>query len=461
MRLRMLLALLLLAIAIPIVVVEYTFEPVPPTPTDEVTKPRRLESPSIVPTVESPPPVRTATEPEASPSLDALPGAADHSAAKAALEFCGTLRSSARRELGGHELSLRGVSGERPVWTTSLGEFAFSASPTELPLRLVHGQGQTLFRLDVPPGHRRVLVNPSLLEVLPPSGPSVDLILARAVVFERGVGSESCRVRVFGSTRLPPATDLVVRLLGGGDHIVQETLFSYAGDDVIGEIEFPFGQLYSGWYKIQLAWRVYSAAPEVLARFREGLPDPLPGELPPKMHLAVYVGDPDSERVQEDAIRVFYEAALAECKASRDLVQWVAASARGKPPRLSLSRVEATRKHALFASARPLAARNLDLRKWRRFVDVELPNLWKPYRDPAAVPFPAKYPDRKQYLLHAYVQLAKLAHLESRLLYRALGKAPDPNDYVDFDFGVETEHALTEQRLAEFLDALAKDMQGQ
>lgn len=452
MRPRTLLILLLVAVAVPIAWVEYSFTPRPPTETSTPhgarwpVDPKPADPPPepAVPSLPDPANVPEAPDPDPQDPVGPI------------LEFHGTLRSSGRQEMAGVEVAVHDVHGVRPVWTNTVGEFAFSVAPQNLPIRLANSGGQTLYRLERP-RVRRTLVNPSLT---PPSvsGDGFALFEARAVVFERGVGTEDCRVRVFGSTRLPPSTNVVVRLLAGGDRIVQETIFPYGGDDLIGEIEFPFDDLYSGWYKLQIAWRVFSAPSEVLDQFRARLPEPLPGEVPEKMHLAVYLGDPDSERIQEAEIQAFYEAAIRECRVSRDLVQWVASSARGEPRKLSAGRAEAVRRHSLFSSVRSLASKSPSLKKWREFIDRDLPGLWQPYRVPGAIPFPAKYPDRKQYLLLAFDQLSKLSRLESRLLYRAIGVAPDPRDHVDFDFGVETEHQLTEQRLREFLDALVKNM---
>ena len=53
-----------------------------------------------------------------------------------------------------------------------------------------------------------------------------------------------------------------------------------------------------------------------------------------------------------------------------------------------------------------------------------------------------------------YQMLEKFAKLESRLVYRALEVNPHPNDYVDFEFGPETEHRLTYGRLQGFMKSI-------
>lgn len=369
-------------------------------------------------------------------------------------EYRGTLRAASKAPEAEVELTLLSGSEERPIWTDRDGDFAFVVQPDGFPVRIMNGGGDLLYYAEAAPQGHRLRLNLSRANPIPYHE---GLLVGTGTSYERARGSATCVLRAYGTTRLPVDTPLVVRVLGGGDKIIEETLFDYAGTSVIGQIECNAQDLYSGWYRLRLAWRTFSADSEVLAEFKSVLPDPMPGEVPERFRLPAYFGLREDEAAQEKQIQDFYRAAMLECALSRDLVLWIGSEVRGADFEIADERAEELRRHPALVAVRGVGTRGkFRLARWRKLIDEELPTIWRLHSDPSKIPYPEKYPAWKTNLLLAYEQLAKLTRLESRLIYKAVQETPDVRDYVDFDFPVPTEHFVTKERLEEFLKQLRR-----
>lgn len=447
MRLRTFLLLLVLAIVVPVAIVEYRHWTLGPTTRNASHWLAPDTSPAIAPATGGGA-ATPSTEPREGRSVPAP-------SVQALVHLQGLVRAGLEVVQASTQLEVVTPLGSRPAWTSDAGTFSIALRPDEFPAALRTSAGVLLHETSRPTAGD---VTVAIHEVHSRTHAS-DLIRPRVIAFERQGGD--CRVLARGATALPAGSSVVMRLLGGGDKILQESLHEVgAASDVLGQIEFPeHERLYSGWYHVQLLWRPLSADPAVLATLRPILPADLPPEYPERLWVPVYLGTTAEEALQEAEILDFYRRALSACRDSRDLLRWVGAELRGEPSAVEPAAARQLERHPVLKRVPALVeGRRVQLDAWRALIDQEFPALWTPFRGIARVPYVAKYPRRATYLDGALDNLHRLAHLESRLLYRKLGQPPHPRDFLDYEFGPETEHSLAIERLARDLELLEADL---
>ncbi|MFQ5654438.1 MAG: hypothetical protein ACE5GW_06880 [Planctomycetota bacterium] len=373
------------------------------------------------------------------------------------LLLTGTLLEEPLRPSAGEVLHVESAAGRSLLVTDGEGGFHASIPRSDLPASVATEPGLSLLEIEPPATGGSAHVN---LHRFPARNGDGTLIWAQTVGVIRWEGGET-RIQVRGGTRLPDGCDVILRLRSAARKTLEATITSTRGGALEGSLTLPQRGAYSGEYELALAWKPASATPEQRQAVEAFHAAPLPGEV--EERHAVLLGRRGEALAQEREIRLFFREAIEEAMASRDLLHIVGARARGKRSKVLRDplRMKLVRKHPRFAVIRELGrGKNFDFARWRRLIEQELPAAWAPFRDPGRIPYPQKHPREAQHLPLLFATLEKYARLESTLVYVALGKPRDKNDFTDFEWGPETERRQTMKRLQNFIDSIEDGLEG-
>lgn len=341
--------------------------------------------------------------------------------------------------------------GAREVWTDDQGRFSFVVSREGFPASLKDAEGRVLAQWTRPPQERRLFLNVQQIAV---RSPDQRLFSPWALAAERAEGSadqlDRVRLCMYGSTHVPAGYRLNMRLLGGGDKVLEARPVTLVeGESLLGEIEFIGRRLYSGFFRVALEWKHVAASDQHLQELDRFLPKDK-GFVESKYR--VYIGKRDEEKSQVIEIRDFYVPSLDTCQLSMDLITWLGAELREEPFVVAPEKMERLRQHPAFELVGGLRdGGKMQLERWREFVDVVLPEGWKPHHDTTRVPYPERHPRLYRNLPLMFAELSKFKKAESQRIYRKLGLPPHPNDWFSKEFDLETEYKKTRVQLRNFI----------
>ncbi len=365
-------------------------------------------------------------------------------------DFRGTLFLPHLKPAGDKELQLLSRGEERPVWTDEEGNFSFVVLGESFPISLQMEQGPLLYQRQEAPGGA-VELN---LHLLAPVHENGGLLTPNAVSAER-TPEGAYHLQVFGRSLLREGSQVIVRLKGSKKTLAAN-LRPLDRSGLLGEIKTTQPHFFSGSYDLVTAWKILSADPAEQAEVRHLLDNP--GQIEVSVTRPIYLGRREEEREQEQEIQSFYRLALAECQASRDLMLLSGSRIRGKVNKklnASPERQAQARRHPACPISLNLGrGRKANIKAWRKLIDIDLPQYWEPYRDRDSIPFPGKYPLAANTLPLLFAQLKIFSHLESRLVYQAAGRSPDPRDYVDFESGPAMERRQVMARIDTFIESI-------
>ncbi len=295
----------------------------------------------------------------------------------------------------------------------------------------LQNRGSGLLQID-----RMMLLRPESLEHRP--------LLVVPAMTQAPVGSR-LRVQVVGDQRT----------LDGG-------ILKVEGAETTWVLPMVPRQWYAGLLKVQFVWSWEAATDERRKQILDIRGDEFAGE--DWVWNGVLSVDTAAEaKRQGEEIRRWYRRALAEVEMSRDLLLVAGAHARGKRARL----VRDDDRYSRLLTY-PLAGVLDDLGRGKGFseklcrqlLDEELPERWKPWVEPQAIPWPDRYPGPARNIPLLFHTLAKYSRLESTVIYMALGKERHRNDFVaDFDWDPATERTQTLGKLRNFIDAIREKLE--
>lgn len=367
------------------------------------------------------------------------------------------------------ELALRLSDGtERRVVTGNDGEFEFQVAPSELPARLYDDEG-VIYVFEDPADPPRYVNIQRLLPTRRYGGTLVPL-LVRA---EHEVDG-SVSVEVFGKTLLPEGAQIFGKLAAGSTTVAATRVSADAdGAFRFDRMRTRANEVHAGRYLLSVSWRPEVAKETEVEAVREHLPEPTPAELAVRRN--VYLGRESDEERETRETSLFFYAGLKEAQAARDTLLWLAWNLRGEKGKEPQKRDPVWRPSALlFASdtrklllrqsdlfaavskfARPGA---IDLDEWRKMLDETLPERWAPYSDSSKFPNPKKNPVASANLPGLFQTLRRLYQIESRLIYSALERSPDPRDHYNRDFSPAEEWLQALDRIDRYFQAIRDDV---
>ncbi len=263
------------------------------------------------------------------------------------------------------------------------------------------------------------------------------------------------RLLVCGRSTLPDGAQLAVRLLAAG-HGLESILLRVNDRKFAGEIPISPRDYHAGVYLLQFAWGRTLATREILDTLDGNAVASFDGEY--QRDVGVFFGTPEEARLQEREVRDFYRGALDDLEGMRDLLLVSGAEARGRRSKLlkDSELMARLRAHPLANSTDGLFRDGkLELSRWRRLIDEQIPERVSAYTMLEEIPFGTKHPQAAHNLVMLSQHVRKYSKLESTIVYGALGLHRHQNDFVpNYDFGPETERTLTLQRIQNFADAV-------
>lgn len=263
------------------------------------------------------------------------------------------------------------------------------------------------------------------------------------------------RLLVCGRSTLPDDGEIAIRLIAAG-HGLESTVLRVDDGFFGGELPLSPRDYHSGQYVLQFAWGRRLATTEVPVEVGTDHLEQVDGEY--RRDVAVFFGTPEDARRQETEVRAYYRAALDDLEGMRDLLLVSGAQARKKRSKIldDPARVARLRSHALAPRFDELFhGKKLDLDRWRKIIDAEIPLRIRGYAEVEEIPYLTKHPQAAHNLVLLAQAVLKYAKLESTVVYEALGRKRHANDFVpSHDFDPAMERDVTLERMGNYADSV-------
>jgi len=422
----------------------------PPLPSPPLPSETR-ESPVVPAPTETSPPVPISEVERVPPPVPAEGGG---------LTVAGCAYRGASTPRGGEVLAISDASVE-PVWIAG-ADGRFTAQVPAGLLRLLDEKGGSTLRVGVPipaaiadeGGSATLNVHRSPLAAEPRLLTPVSALVLQC----DPLGPPILAVR--GRTDLPDGAELAVRVLVRGQQI-ESLMLRASGGEFGGVLRFASRQYHSGVYDLQFAWGPLLATERTRTALAGTRWSTVREEI--REDRGIFLGTPTEASEQEEEITRYFREALFALEGATDIVRLASTRARQKRNR-SLEepdRVARMRGSELASSYDDLfAGRRLIIDHWRELVDERIPALVAPYLDPAAMPYPTRSRRAGHNLSQVAKRVAKLAKLESILLYKALGLDPDPRNYVaGCEFPPDVERGQTLEQMQNCIQTVLEELE--